>query len=115
MVPRLRILPLVLLVGSAVDHPVIEAFESVAARSQVTKDLRAWRTVMGGTRGAMPVRIQDRLVSLEWRIAVGDHQQRGAVAIQARYLQVARVLANVGVIEAANGVSLVERSEEHTS
>ena len=74
-----------------------------------------WR-VRGGRRRRCrrAPRVQDRVPGLERRPAVGRDEQHRSTARQPRHLHVAGVHPDVGVVEDADGMGLVERpAAEH--
>src|SRR3546814_2384620 len=111
------------------DRPVIKALRRLSARAFVGED----RAGFGFAR------ILERAVSLERAVlAARQDEQRRAVAVEARDLQIAGVAADIGIDEACLGMRLFEaaidqyivedhrhaerpdlersiRSEEHTS
>ena len=98
-IPGLGFLPFIFGEGLAVNHPIVKTFEGYAARSRVGEN--CWRG--GGLRV-----VENWIVGFERSLAIGDHQQRGAVSVEARHLQVAGVFADVGIVEDAERMGLFE-------
>src|SRR3546814_7306186 len=81
------------------DRPVVEALGRLSARALVGKD----RAGFGFAR------ILERAIGLERAVpAAGQDEQRRAVPVEARDLQIAGVAADIGIDEACLGMRLVE-------
>ena len=92
-IPLVDALPLGLGEAGGVHHPVVGAFEGSAARRGIVVE----ETFAGLAVAA----IEDGLPLFKRRVAVGHDQQRRANAAEADDLHVARILADVGVVEAS--------------
>ena len=81
------------------DHPFIETFEGNAARRGIGED---W------LRAPVIRMIENWIVGFKRRIPIRHNQQSRPFSAQARHLQVSGIFANVGIVERALGVSIIE-------